>query len=583
MNNKFVCVLALSCLTLFAACGEKENAVLGEKEKEISVESIAISQPSAEMEIGETLSLKATVSPSNAKYDGITWTSTKTKVASVSESGLVSALSEGNTIITVMAGGKKDQCSITVNTAGGGSAGGEKPEDRITEMTLSHSGLQLVLTEKDYFDVRIEPKGAIPFDEITWSVADNSIATISIDWGGERCWVEAINPGVTTVTATVGSKSVSGTVWVSALQPNQIIRYQTTDGKAMGSGGYGLVSDIYKDGWGQQVYKEPFTLCPSFRSDRLKTIIIPEGVEVMQSSFKQCVSLTTVSLPNSLKQIMSAFEGCTSLESIVLKENVEEILSYSFKGCTKLRSIQLSSSLRTIGVYAFEDCKSLSSISLPNSLQEIGEEAFHNCISLKTIKIPSVSKMGEKVFSGCGSLESVVFSDGLTEIGEYSFYNCSSLTTITLPTSLNKINKYAFRNCSSLKTITIPQNVSHLYDGCFLDCVSLTSISFSDGIEELADGVFSGCTSMKTLTLPSSVSRLGVALFEKCDSLKELHLKATSPPWFYKSTQNNGFYVRDDNHICLPESTIVYVPKNSFDRYKLSIYWRPYQSKLVEE
>ena len=89
---------------LFVACSQKE----------IEVQSIAISQPSAEMEIGETLSLKATVSPSNASYDGITWTSTNPKVASVSDMGLVTALSEGKSTITVMAGGKTAKCSLLI-------------------------------------------------------------------------------------------------------------------------------------------------------------------------------------------------------------------------------------------------------------------------------------------------------------------------------------------------------------------------------------------------------------------------------------------------------------------------------------
>ena len=95
MNRISLLGAIASISLLFSSCGETE--------KEIEVSSIAIGQPSAEMEVGETLSLKVTVSPSNATYDGISWTSTKPKVATVSESGLVSALSEGNTIITAMA------------------------------------------------------------------------------------------------------------------------------------------------------------------------------------------------------------------------------------------------------------------------------------------------------------------------------------------------------------------------------------------------------------------------------------------------------------------------------------------------
>jgi hypothetical protein len=50
-------------LLLLVACGGKEVA------------SIVLSQSSAEMEVGETLSLTATVSPSHASYDGLVWNS----------------------------------------------------------------------------------------------------------------------------------------------------------------------------------------------------------------------------------------------------------------------------------------------------------------------------------------------------------------------------------------------------------------------------------------------------------------------------------------------------------------------------
>lgn len=145
--------------SLFIACGEKEQ--------EITVQSIALSQPSAELIIGETLNLKATVSPSNATYDGITWTSTKTSVATVSSSGQVSALAEGNTTITAMAGGKTASCSVTV----------VKGYVAVSSITLNKENLELVEGNSETLTATVSPNDATD-RTVSWSSSNDAVATV---------------------------------------------------------------------------------------------------------------------------------------------------------------------------------------------------------------------------------------------------------------------------------------------------------------------------------------------------------------------------------------------------------------------
>ena len=102
-------IFLLLALSILFACTQKEQEV-----QEIRVESVTLSQSSAEIEIGKTLQLNATVSPSMATRKDITWSSSKSSVASVSSSGLVTAVSEGTTTITASADGKKGECTVTV-------------------------------------------------------------------------------------------------------------------------------------------------------------------------------------------------------------------------------------------------------------------------------------------------------------------------------------------------------------------------------------------------------------------------------------------------------------------------------------
>ena len=174
-------ILALVAFIL-SACGGKESV--------IEIQTIAISQPSAELIIGETLLLKATVSPSNASYDGMSWTSTKPKVASVSESGLVSALSEGNTTVTVMIGGKTASCSVTV--VSGFVA--------VSSINLNKSLLEMVEGDTETLTATVSPDDATD-KTITWTSSKEGVATV------KDGVVSAISAGETTITAQAGDKA----------------------------------------------------------------------------------------------------------------------------------------------------------------------------------------------------------------------------------------------------------------------------------------------------------------------------------------------------------------------------------------
>ena len=80
------------------------------------VTSITFSSPMVEVDAGKTLQLQVTVSPSNASDKSLTWSSSDTAVARVSQSGVVTGVSAGTAAITVTnaASGKSAYCIVTV-------------------------------------------------------------------------------------------------------------------------------------------------------------------------------------------------------------------------------------------------------------------------------------------------------------------------------------------------------------------------------------------------------------------------------------------------------------------------------------
>jgi len=77
------------------------------------VTSVEVTPKTNNLDVEATRQLNATVKPSTAKQD-VTYTSNADEIATVSDSGLVTAISEGEATITVTADGKSDTATINV-------------------------------------------------------------------------------------------------------------------------------------------------------------------------------------------------------------------------------------------------------------------------------------------------------------------------------------------------------------------------------------------------------------------------------------------------------------------------------------
>ena len=94
-------------------------AVVTVEAKTVAVTSVAVSSKTLNLEVGQTRTLTATVTPDNATDKTVTWTSSDKNVATVDkDNGTVTAVGEGTATITATAAnGKKDTCKVTVTPA----------------------------------------------------------------------------------------------------------------------------------------------------------------------------------------------------------------------------------------------------------------------------------------------------------------------------------------------------------------------------------------------------------------------------------------------------------------------------------
>lgn len=101
-----VALAAVFGLSIFAACAPQE----------VAVESVTLSSTELSLKVGETETLTATVLPEDATEKTVTWSSSEAAVASV-EDGTVTALAEGEAVITAACGEVSAVCSVTVTPA----------------------------------------------------------------------------------------------------------------------------------------------------------------------------------------------------------------------------------------------------------------------------------------------------------------------------------------------------------------------------------------------------------------------------------------------------------------------------------
>ena len=189
----------------------------------IAVTGVSISKSTLPLTEGDSETLTATVSPSNATNKAVNWSSSDAGVASVSD-GKVTALKPGTTTITVSTadGGKTATCAVTV----------EAKKIPVTGVTLDKEETGLVEGEEVTLAATLAPENATE-KTVEWSSSDEKVATVK---DGK---VTAVAPGTATITVKTvdGSKTATCKVTVEkkGIPVNKVTLNKTTQTLEIGS------------------------------------------------------------------------------------------------------------------------------------------------------------------------------------------------------------------------------------------------------------------------------------------------------------------------------------------------------------
>ena len=181
--------------------GKKTTCTVHVSAKVIPVEGVSLNMTSLSLLIGASETLIATVAPDNATDKTVTWSTDDSSVATVSSDGKVTAVSVGNTTITVTTsdGTRKASCAVSVLPIG------------VTGISLNKTSVSLLVGESETLIATVTPEDATD-KTLTWSTDDSSIATVSSE--GQ---VTAVSVGNTTITVTASDGTTKASCAVSVL------------------------------------------------------------------------------------------------------------------------------------------------------------------------------------------------------------------------------------------------------------------------------------------------------------------------------------------------------------------------------
>ncbi len=174
----------------------------------VAVTGVSLNKTSTTIDVGASETLTATVAPSNATNQNVSWSSNNTAVATVNN-GLVTGVTAGTATITVTTedGSKTATCVVTVTTPSSDPVA-------VTGVSLNKASTSIKVGATETLTATIAPSNATN-KAVTWSSDKTSVATVN------NGVITGVAAGTATITVTTedGNKTATCSVTVTSGPP----------------------------------------------------------------------------------------------------------------------------------------------------------------------------------------------------------------------------------------------------------------------------------------------------------------------------------------------------------------------------
>lgn len=327
----------MTTITVKSSNGKTESCVVTVKTPEVLPSGVTLSEKTATIDVGETVSLTATVTPGNAANKSVTWTSSNTDVATVSD-GVVTGKSAGTATITASTGnGKTASCTVTVT-------------DSVViaeSVSLNKHSLNLEKGETEQLQATIKPDN-VTDNFVVWSSADVSVATV--DQNGN---VEVVNDGTVAITVSTanGKKATCSVTVYTSVQIRTVAELKAMEDDLDGNYKLAANIDLGTSEW-TPIGKDkntPFTGRLYGNGYQITGLSITDNSQVYSGLFGCCKgTVTNLTVSGTILTDGSngdSYRYAGGISGFAENATIEK--------CTNLVEINVSNENETIGTYTY--------------------------------------------------------------------------------------------------------------------------------------------------------------------------------------------------------------------------------------
>jgi uncharacterized protein YjdB len=580
--NKTVKTLLLSIMltAFFCGCGVEfwhPDYDPSDNGGRVSVTDVYLDKGNMYLTVGSTETLTVTVIPDNATNKRVTWISDDPYIATVSQSGTVTGISEGITFITVttLDGGKRRSCYVNVRYSvnltpvasdydiygtGNNTYTGSpiivsilpKSGKSSGAITILYNGSSTAPTAEGIYTVTFNVEATSDWNAAydlyagTLIISSSSIpvtsvslnkSTLSLEVGDIETLIPTVSPSNATNKNVSWSSSVPSVATVlsnglvtAVSAGSATIAVTTADGNfsATCTVTVSTSNSIFASGLSSHLASLPPNTVSSPHNIVLK-VRNTEEFEIIKAALNGA--------PN--KYVYLDLSGSTITE---IPDFAFNTTSQSWKGCETIIGITIPNGVTRIGVDALYGCFNLANVSIPNSVTSIGNCALYHCNNLANVSIPnSVTSIGAQAFARCDSLSSITIPYSVNFIGKEAFTWCDKLFTINVDSGNNaytsedgvlyskdKKTLIAYPG-GKIGAFTIPSGVTSIGDSAFQECRNISNVTIPNTVTIIGEGAFLLCDNIASVTIPASVTSIKGHAFYNCYSLISVTFQGTIP------------------------------------------------------
>lgn len=531
-----VCVI--TCTFALAAC-------VRVRDDTVHVTDVTLSTDNLDIEVGEEVTLTATVFPDNATNKTVVWTVDDESIATVDNNGKITALSEGTAIVRATADNTFHECRVFVRAK------------TLVEHISMDTSVTLLKNGETTLTATVHPENAK--SPIVWSVEPEGI--VSVD-GGK---LTALAQGKAIVTASADDVTAQCNVTVTY----DGLKYQLNDdgqSYSVNSNFHNLFpneTDFTEITVASEYNEKPVTAIGRWAFgqgiDCLKRLVIPASItDIDTNSLIYCDELTSIEVDKDNTQY-------ASVDGILYNKAVTESVFVPY-GITGV--VEIPEAMTKISDYMFQNRKNLTGVKMHDGVTAIGKYAFSNCLGINSFTVTkNITEIESDAFHGCYKLWEIYNLSGLeiekggdvytAPYGGIGLYALLIMNSATLPGGMHKTDEGFTFYTASGKTylvdytgtesqITLPEKFErHSYiinTFAFFDNNNITSISIPEGaVIEIRREAFSNCSNLKKLTLSTGLQNIGMTAFGFC-GIDDIIFNGTLEQW--NAIEKNEYWDR---------------------------------------